>query len=70
MAHSQFLNMNFAGTEWQALKEWLLHQKGIKTQKLIQTDTDQREVENIRGSLQFIELLLVQERSAANRNRE
>lgn len=61
----QRLRMNYAGAEWQVLKEWLAAQKVSKVQRLLQPDTDQREVEMIRGALQMIDMVLNQERTAA-----
>lgn len=66
----QQLMMNFAGSEWQELKRWLERQKENKVQRILQPATDQREVENIRGSLQFIDAILNQEKVAANTIRE
>jgi len=59
------LQVNFAGGDWIALKQWLLERKAIKVQELLKPDTDARQVEMIRGSLQFIDMLLNQERTAA-----
>lgn len=61
----QRLRMNYAGSEWQVLKEWLAAQKAAKVQRLLKPDTDQREVEMIRGALQMIDMVLNQERTAA-----
>lgn len=64
------LQMNYAGAEWQELKRWLERQKTGKVQKLLQPETDQREVENIRGALQLIDTVLKQEQIAANSVRD
>lgn len=64
------LQVNYAGGDWIALKLWLQHQKATKVQLLLKNDTDARQVENIRGSLQFIDMLLNQERGAALRSEE
>lgn len=66
----QQLQMNFAGAEWQELKRWLQRQKDGKVQRLLQPDTEQREVENIRGALQLIDSVLKQEQLAANSVRD
>lgn len=64
------LQINYAGGDWLALKLWLQQQKATKVQLLLKVDTDARQVENIRGSLQFIDMLLNQERGAALRSEE
>lgn len=65
MKHLQ-LQMNYVGPEWQELERWLRTQKEQKIQKLLQPGTDPREVENIRGALQFIDMVLNQKKAAAN----
>lgn len=62
-----FEGFNFNGSEWGALKKWLLTQRETKVGLLISAAT-QETSDKLRGSISMIDQLLKLENAAKSRN--
>lgn len=65
MANRQYARINYHGLDWVEMESYLNERREGLVQRMLRSDTDAREVENIRGQLMFLSSLLAMKTTAA-----